>query len=107
MQLHVESDASYLSEPNSRSRAGGFHYLGSQLNGTVECISAIIKFIAQGLRHTLTDLGHPQATTPIISDNACAVGVANQTVKQRRSKAIDIRYHWIRDRVKLGDFTVT
>jgi hypothetical protein len=35
------------------------------------------------------------------------VGVANKTVKQRRSKAIDMRYHWIRDRVTQGHFTVT
>jgi hypothetical protein len=64
--------------------------------------------LAQSLRETLRDLGFPQLEpTPFISDNECAVGVANRTVKQRRSKAIDMRFHWIRDRVKLGDFTVT
>jgi hypothetical protein len=128
----VESDASYLSEPEARSRAGGLHYLGNYcidtrtnlINGAIECMSTIIKSVvssafeaeyaalflngqtAQGLRNTLRDLGYPQQATPFISDNACAVGVANRTVKQRRSKAIDMRFHWLRDRVKCGDFTV-
>ena len=31
MILHVHSDASYLSEPQARSRAGGFHFLGDEL----------------------------------------------------------------------------
>lgn len=132
MRLMVESDASYLSEPEARSRAGGLHYLGNyspsagtnRVNGAVECMSTIIKSVvssafeaeyaalylngqtAQALRNTLRDLGYPQQATPFISDNACAVGVANRTVKQRRSKAIDMRFHWLRDRVKIGDFTV-
>lgn len=130
MRLYVESDASYLSEPNSRSRPGGIFYLGNNtptkgyVNGAVECISTIIKAVvssafeaeyaalflngqtAQGIRNTLSDMGYPQGATPIVSDNACAVGIANQSVKQRRSKAIDMRYHWIRDRVEMGDFTV-
>ena len=36
-----------------------------------------------------------------------AVGIANDTVKLCRSKAIDMRYHWIRDRVRKGVFIVT
>jgi hypothetical protein len=53
------------------------------------------------LRTTLTDMGHPQHPTPIQTDNSCASGIANGTVKQRRSKAIDMRFYWIRDRVNL------
>eukprot|EP01034_Spumella_vulgaris_P031394 gene31394-38776_t len=128
MRLMVQSDASYLSEPNARSRAGGLFYMGnssdtmqSSVNGAVECVSTIIKSVvssafeaeyaalficgqtAQSMRSTLLDLGHPQGATPIICDNECAVGVANQTVKQRRrSKAIDMRYHWVRDRIRSG-----
>jgi len=33
-------------------------------------------------------------------------GIANETVKQRRSKAMDMRFYWIRDRIKQGQFTV-
>ena len=58
------------------------------------------------LRNTLTDLGYPQAATPLQGDNKVAVGIANNKFKQRRSKAIDMRFHWIRDRVKQGHYNV-
>jgi hypothetical protein len=58
------------------------------------------------LRNTLRDMGHPQTATPIQTDNACAAGIANDTVKQRRSKAMDMRFYWIRDRVRQGHFLI-
>jgi hypothetical protein len=58
------------------------------------------------LRIALEEMGHPQAATPIQNDNVCAAGIANQTVKQRRSKAIDMRFYWIRDRIKQGQFII-
>jgi predicted transposase YdaD len=51
-------------------------------------------------------MSHPQAATPIQTDNACAAGIANETVKQRRSKAIDMRFYWIRYRIKQGQFII-
>jgi hypothetical protein len=61
---------------------------------------------ACALRNTLHDMGHPQPATPIQVDNACAVGLANDTVKQKRSKAIDMRFYWVKDRVKAKQFLV-
>jgi hypothetical protein len=58
------------------------------------------------LRLALAEMGHPQAATPIQTDNACAAGIANETVKQRRSKAIDMRFYSIRDRIKQGQFII-
>jgi hypothetical protein len=130
MLLAVDSDASYLSEPKSRSRAGGRHYLTSsdgisRDNGPVDVVSAIIPSVvssafeaeyaalflngrtAEELRGTLDDLGWPQAATPITSDNSTAIGIGNRKSKQRRSKAIDMRYHWIRDRVDQRHFTLS
>jgi hypothetical protein len=46
----------------------------------------------------LIEMQHPQPATPIQIDNACAAGIFNETVKQHRSKAIDMRFYWIRDR---------
>ena len=51
-------------------------------------------------------LGPPQPATPMRTNNACAAGISNDTVKQRRSKAIDMRFYWIRDRVNKGEFLV-
>ena len=62
---------------------------------------------AVNLRNVLKDLGYPQAPTDILCDNACAVGLATNTVKQRRSKSIDMRFHWIRDRIEQNQFTVS
>jgi len=61
---------------------------------------------ACALRNTLHDMGYPQPATPTQVDNACAVGLANDAVKQRRSKAIDMRFYWVRDRVKQGRFII-
>ena len=58
------------------------------------------------IRNMLEDMGHPQPATLIEADNACAVGLANDTVKQKRSKAIDMRFYWVRDRVKQGQFII-
>jgi hypothetical protein len=58
------------------------------------------------LRNTLAALGHPQPPTPIQTDNACAAGIANDTIRQRRSKAMDMRFYWVRDRVSRGEFLV-
>ena len=128
MQMQVQSDASYLSESNARSRAGGVLYFGlrsdGSINGAVDNISCIIPtavssaaeaeyaalFLvgkeATSARHTLQDLGYPQPATTILCDNSCAVGIATRSVKQKRSKAIDMRYHWIRDQVYQNKFKV-
>jgi hypothetical protein len=137
MILHIHSDASYLSESEARSRAGGFFFLSSPVlgtpdpnappppsNGAIHIHCSIMKMVLSSaaeaelgalffnakdgamLRTTLIDMGHPQPLTPIQTDNACAAGIANDTVKQRRSKAIDMRFYWIKDRVKQGQFLV-
>jgi hypothetical protein len=55
-------------------------------------------------RQTLEDLGHPQTPTTLVYDNDPAGRIAEQTAKIRRSKAIDMRYHWIQDRIQQGHF---
>ena len=52
------------------------------------------------LRLALEDLGHPQGPTPIQFDNKAATAIINETVSQKRSKAMDMRFYWLRDRVK-------
>ena len=41
-------------------------------------------------------MGYPQTATPIQTNNACAAGIANDTIRQRRSKAVDMPFYWIR-----------
>jgi hypothetical protein len=58
------------------------------------------------LRTTLEELGHPQPHTPLETDNPTATGYSNGTIKQKRTKAMDMHFYWIKDRVKQGQFNV-
>jgi hypothetical protein len=128
MIYKVVSDASYLSELFSRSRAGGAHFFGfhnsDAINGMIHTLCTLIDCvcssaaeaelaalfynakIATEIRNTCADLGWPQQATPIESDNKCAVGISNSDTKARQSRAMDMRFHWIADRVRQGHFTV-
>ena len=59
------------------------------------------------LRTTLTELGHPQPITNIITDNKAANNIINGDVKQRRTKAIDMRYNWVLDRQTRQHFLIS
>ena len=51
-------------------------------------------------QQVLTDMGHPQPPTVIRTDNRTACGVVTGTMKQKRSKAIDMRFHFIKDQAQ-------
>jgi hypothetical protein len=85
MQLKIHSNASYLSEPNTKSRIGGYFFLGninhsqytSLSNGPLLCQSTVIKHLMSSVaeakygalfvnaktgtvtRETLREMGHP------------------------------------------------
>ena len=48
----------------------------------------------------LEEIGHPQPPTPMKVDNSTAVGFINKTMKHKRSKAINMRFHWVHNRVQ-------
>ena len=58
------------------------------------------------IRTTLIDMHHPQPPTPIQVDNSTAEGTANKSIRQKRSKAVDMRFHWIQDRIIQENFNV-
>ena len=58
------------------------------------------------IRTLLRKLGHPQPATPIQVDNSTADGFANNTIKQKRSKVIDMRFYWISDRTCQCQFLI-
>jgi hypothetical protein len=51
-------------------------------------------------------LGHPQPATPLRTDNYTSFGILNETIKQKRSKAMGMRYYWLTDRVRQKQFNV-
>jgi hypothetical protein len=58
------------------------------------------------IRATLEELGYPQGPTTIFCDNTAAISIANKTSRRRRSKAMDMRFHWIQDRIAQGQFKI-
>eukprot|EP00899_Mesostigma_viride_P011107 jgi/Mesvir1/19999/Mv25399-RA.1 len=55
------------------------------------------------LRHMLGELGHPvQGPTPVFCDNTGAVALARDPVHPKRTKHIDVRFHFIREKVEGG-----
>jgi hypothetical protein len=49
------------------------------------------------LRQILAEMGHPQPPTPIQMDNTTTEGVINNKIQPKRTKAMDMRFHWLRD----------
>ena len=128
MILRVHIDTSYLSEPLAWSRVGGHFYLGNKdnnfRNGSILNPTGVIKVVVSSaaeaetaglftnmkeaviLRNILQEMGHPQPATPIQVDNSTAAGIANNNIKIQRSKAIDMHFYWVRDRVNQQQFHV-
>ena len=130
MVLEVQSDASFHSRSRGRSVAGGIAYLGSGepptgfINGAIFAHCSVLDVVvasaaeaeyggtftigqrAEWQRTILNAIGHPQSATIMYTDNGCAHGLANDRIKIRKSKSIDLRYHWVRDRVRQGHFKV-
>ena len=110
MVLNVHSDASYLTAPKARSRAGGHFFLDSipkdgcpiRLNGAILTQCCILKCVAASaveaklgslflnamdakiIRLTLDELGHQQPATPVYVDNTNAVGIFNNSIKRQQ-----------------------
>ena len=58
-------------------------------------------------RIALEEMQWPQPPTPITVDNSTVVGLAWDTFKANKSWAMDMRLHWIQDRVQQHQFLVT
>jgi hypothetical protein len=58
------------------------------------------------LRPALEELGHKQPPTPMETDNTTATGYRNGSIKQKCTKAMDMRFYWIKYRVKQGQFKI-
>ena len=119
MALHVDTDAAYLVLPNAKSRIAGHYYLSDHPqhrptkpdphpNGPIhtECktLRTVVSSAAEAecggpyinaqnaipIRDALIAIGHPQAPTPIKTDNATALGIVSNLMKPKRSKTWDM-----------------
>jgi hypothetical protein len=128
MILYVISDAAYLVCPMARSRVGGYHYMGNKdgklFNAAIFVLAKVIKNVmasaaesevgslfmngqeAISSRNCLINMGHPQPATKMITDNNTAEGIIKGTIKQKRSKSIDMRFYWLKDQQEQGQFDI-
>ena len=135
MILHVIADAAYLVLPNARSRCAGLYFLSDvstttppnpRLNGAVHVLCKTIRGVpssaaeaetgglfinaqeAVPIKIALEEMGHPQPTTgtPLETDNSTAHDILTATVRMKRSKAFDMRYHWLKDRIAQKHFNL-
>ena len=127
MILHVDSDAAYLVQDGARSRIAGHYILSSRPPPApqiplkrpnapilVECktLRNVVASAAEAetgglfhnaqnimhIRHLLHSIGHAQPPTPLKTDNNTASAFVNKTLRQRKSKSWDMKFHWLRDR---------
>jgi hypothetical protein len=55
-------------------------------------------------RTTLSEMGHKQDAINLKTDNTTADGIINNTVQQKRSKAMDMIFYWVKNRVEQDQF---
>jgi hypothetical protein len=135
MILCIVADAAYLVLPNARSRCAGLYYLSNQPNtdppkpkpnGPVHVLCKTIRGVpasaaeaetgglflngqeAVPLITALEEMGHKQPSkgTPLETDNSTAHDILKAQVRMKRSKAFDMRYHWLKDRIKQLQFNL-
>ena len=118
MIMNIHSNALYLSAPGARSRPCRHFFMGLipkdnepiVLYGAFHMSTIVMQFVVASaaeaelralfhncqaaiiFRQTLANIGHPQPKTPIHCDNATAVSIANNTVKQQRSRSTEMRF---------------
>ena len=125
MCLVIHSDAGYGNETKFRSRAGGHYYLGNATkadiaNGAILNPTGILRHVASSameaeigalfvnakegiiIRNILHEMGFPQQQTTMYTDNTMAHSFIFDTIKKQRSRAIDMRFHWIQDQQDQG-----
>ena len=49
------------------------------------------------IRIILKEFGHKQPPTPLQTNNAMADVVINGKIQPKQTKAMDMRFHWLRD----------
>jgi transposase InsO family protein len=113
------SDADWGGDTVTRKSTTGFLFLfggaaiswSSKLQATVALSSVEAEYMALSttvqealyVRNLLADIGFPQAqSTPVLCDNQGSLALAKDPVFRPRTKHIDIRYHFIRERIEQG-----
>ena len=130
MILYIESDTAYLVLPKACSRFARIFYLSNTtarrptLNYAIQVIYKTLQNVVSSAAEAetggifidgqqavpiitaLSELNHqqPASGTRITTDNSTVKGVLTANLYQKLSKAFDMRYWWIKDRIKQRQF---
>lgn len=52
------------------------------------------------------EMGHPQPPTPVKTNNFTAFSIVNSTMKQWKTRAMDMWFYWVWDQMQQGQFLV-
>jgi transposase InsO family protein len=118
--FHGYADASYKNRDDGKSTsgyvfiaAGGAITWRSNKQTVTALSSTEAEYIAlwesgkeaSWLRNLYKDLGHTQVNpTTLISDSTGAISIARDPLFHKRTKHIDPRNHWIREKIQAGRF---
>ena len=58
------------------------------------------------MRMALIEMVHAHAPTPSVTDRATGDVFINDNIQQRHSRAINMRFYWVRDKFRQGQFIV-
>jgi hypothetical protein len=135
MILCIVADAAYLVLPNACSQCAGLYFLSDipttdppkpKANGAVHVLCQTICGIPASAAEAetgglflngqeaipiitaLKEMGHhqPPTGTPLETDNSTAHDILKAQVRMKRSKAFDMRYHWLKDRIQQLQFNL-
>jgi hypothetical protein len=115
------SDSEYAGDKVERSTSGTCQLLGrplvswsSKKQNSVALSTTEAEYIAASsccaqilwMNATLKDFGIKFKQVPLLCDNESAVKLTNNPVQHQRTKHIDVRHHFIRDRQQKGDICI-
>ena len=133
MYLHIDSNAAYMVQPKAHSRAVGHYYLSNNpppthirstptpnelILTTCQTIRTVMDSAAETetgaiflngqqavpILTALIEMGHPQLPTPIKTESATSHGILTSNMCRKRSKDFDMRFYWMRCRIKQNQF---
>ena len=119
LELVGYSDASFANSIDSRSISGyGFLLSGALISWDAHTQPVVALSTAEAEYMALTDaakeaiwlklllkeLGYPQGNVKIYEDNQATIKIAKNPQDHKRTKHIQIKYHYIRDQIRDGEF---
>jgi hypothetical protein len=120
--LYGYADADWASDPGSRRSTTGYLVLlsgsaiswNSRAQKTIALSSTEAEYMSLSdtcrqlvwMRSFFKELGMPISAIPLCGDNQGAIFNASNPVQEKRTKHIDIRFHYIREKVSEGQVTL-